>query len=270
MTTRHNACVVAATAMLLTVSTARADTIHVDAANCPGPGNGSEADPYCSIQTAIDNAVDTDEIVVAPGTYFETINFLGKAVTLRSSGGPEVTIIDAGGDLGAGSVVTCDAAEGPGSVLQGFTITGGVAFEGGGMYNDGSLGRVPPRRHRHRDLDDQGFRGRRTTMNTQHIAAVTVLLAAAVVPVANAVIINVPDDFANIQTAISVAMDGDEVVVAPGTYFEAINFLGKAITLRSSDGREVTTIDATGLNDSVVKCVSGEGPDTILDGFTIT
>jgi hypothetical protein len=29
-------------------------------------------------------------------------------------------------------------------------------------------------------------------MNTQHIAAVTVLLAAAVVPVSNAVIINVP------------------------------------------------------------------------------
>ncbi len=52
---------------VLAVSTAQAATIHVDVANCPGPGNGSEADPYCSIQTAIDNAVDTDEIVVAPG-----------------------------------------------------------------------------------------------------------------------------------------------------------------------------------------------------------
>jgi len=31
-------------------------------------------------------------------------------------------------------------------------------------------------------------------MTTQHIAAVTVLLAAAVVPVANAVIINVPGE----------------------------------------------------------------------------
>ncbi len=80
---------------VLAVSTAQAATIHVDAANCPGPGNGSEADPYCSIQTAIDNAVDTDEVVVAPGTYFETINFLGKAITLRSSGGAEVTTIDA-------------------------------------------------------------------------------------------------------------------------------------------------------------------------------
>ena len=52
---------------VLAVSTAQADTIYVDA-NCPG-GDGSVRDPYCSIQTAIDNAVDTDEIVVAPGTY---------------------------------------------------------------------------------------------------------------------------------------------------------------------------------------------------------
>ncbi len=68
MTTRHNAWMVAAVGALLAVSTAQAATIHVDVANCPGPGNGSEAEPYCSIQTAIDNAVDTDEIVVAPGT----------------------------------------------------------------------------------------------------------------------------------------------------------------------------------------------------------
>ncbi len=71
---------------------------------------GTQVDPYCSIQTAIDSAVDTDEIVVAPGTYFETINFLGKAIWLHSSDGPEVTIIDA---QQSGSVVTCQGGEGP-------------------------------------------------------------------------------------------------------------------------------------------------------------
>ncbi len=92
MNTRHNACVVVA--ILLAVSTAQAATIHVDDDNCPGPGSGSERDPYCSIQTAIDNAVDTDEIVVAPGTYFEAIDFLGKAIWLHSSDGAAVTTID--------------------------------------------------------------------------------------------------------------------------------------------------------------------------------
>jgi hypothetical protein len=63
-------------AVVAVFSSAHADTIYVDV-NCPGPGDGSELNPYCSIQTAIDNAVDTDEIIVAPGTYFETIDFLG-------------------------------------------------------------------------------------------------------------------------------------------------------------------------------------------------
>ncbi len=118
---------------VLAVSTAQAATIHVDIANCPGPGDGSVGNPYCSIQTAIDNAVDTDEIIVAPGTYFETIDFLGKAITLRSSGGTAVTSIDGTG-LG-GSVVTCVAGKGPSTVLLGFTITGGNLDAAGGMLN---------------------------------------------------------------------------------------------------------------------------------------
>jgi len=118
--------------LALIVSTTHGATIHVDIANCPGPGDGTVGDPYCSIQTAIDNAVDTDEIVVAPGTYFETIDFVGKAITLRSSDGPEVTTIDA---QQMGSVVTCDSGEGPDTVLEGFTITGGNASQGGGMRN---------------------------------------------------------------------------------------------------------------------------------------
>ena len=69
--------------IVLAVSTAQAVTIHVDVANCPGPGSGTLGDPYCSIQTAIDNAVNADEVVMAPGTYFEAIDFLGRAITVR-------------------------------------------------------------------------------------------------------------------------------------------------------------------------------------------
>ncbi len=122
--------------IVLAVSSARADTIHVDAANCPGPGDGSVGDPYCSIQTAIDNAVNTDEIVVAPGTYFEIVDFLGLAITLRSSDGADVTTIDATG-LDS-TVVTCQNGEGAETLLDGFTITGGNASVGGMLNLDSS------------------------------------------------------------------------------------------------------------------------------------
>ena len=105
---------------------------------------------------------------------------------------------------------------------------------------------------------------------TKHLIVLAVSLAVAFVTTARADILHVPGDFPTIQAAIDAAMDGDEVEVHPGTYNETINLLGKAITVRSSDGAGVTTIDGTGLGDSVVKCLSGEEPDTILDGFTIT
>lgn len=80
----------------------------------------------------------------------------------------------------------------------------------------------------------------------------------------------VPGDYNSIQAAIdAAASSGDEIEVAPGTYYEAINFKGKAIWLYSADGRDATTIDATGIA-TVVTCTSGEGSGTILEGFTVT
>ena len=107
-------------------------------------------------------------------------------------------------------------------------------------------------------------------MNTRHIAAVTVLLAAAVVPVANAVIINVPGDQPTIQAGVNAANDGDEVVVAPGTYIEAVLNIGKEITLRSSGGPEVTTIDANNQVDKSVIRWNPGGTASIIQGFTLT
>lgn len=76
-------------------------------------------------------------------------------------------------------------------------------------------------------------------------------------------------DLSSIQAAIDVAGSGDEILVTPGTYPEAIDFLGKAIRLYGTAGPESTTIDGTG-HSHVVQCISGEGADTILEGFTIT
>ncbi len=87
-----------------------------------------------TIQAAIDSALPEDEIIVAPGIYWETVDFLGKAITLRSSNGPLVTVID--GSQSNGSVVYCVSGEGPQTIIQGFTVTGGNVSEvGGGMLN---------------------------------------------------------------------------------------------------------------------------------------
>jgi predicted outer membrane repeat protein len=72
----------------------------------------------------------------------------------------------------------------------------------------------------------------------------------------------------SIQAAIDLADAGDEIVVHPGTYSGPINFCGKAITLRSTDGPTVTTLDGQQA-DTVVMCRTGEGPSTVLDGFLV-
>ncbi len=127
------------------------EVFHVDddAPGDPAPGDSSESDPaedgtaehpYDEIQEAIAGAISGDTVLVAPGTYFENIDLLGKGITLRSNDGPSVTIIDAGG---SGSVIKCISGEDLDTVIDGFTVTGGHAIgfpdnRGGGMYNNAS------------------------------------------------------------------------------------------------------------------------------------
>ncbi|MSM40744.1 MAG: hypothetical protein GJT30_14100 [Geobacter sp.] len=87
-----------------------------------------------TIQAAIDGANDGDTVLVAPGTYVENIDFKGKAITVSSSGGAEVTIID--GNL-AGPVITFSTGESLTSILDGFTIRNGKAWSSAPAYGNG-------------------------------------------------------------------------------------------------------------------------------------
>lgn len=86
--------------------------------------------------------------------------------------------------------------------------------------------------------------------------------------------LQVPSEYSTIQSAINVAEDGDIILVGPdsengGPYVENINFLGKAVTVMSSEGPYLTTIDGN-RKGSVVKFWGNEGRDSVLMGFTIT
>lgn len=102
--------------------------------------------PQQLIQPAIDAAKNGDVIVVAPGTYSGSIDFLGKRIHLRSSGGAAVTTIDASGVPGGPCAVMCYNGETRQTILEGFAITGGGGNQpvypgiicGGGMFVQGN------------------------------------------------------------------------------------------------------------------------------------
>lgn len=96
-----------------------------------------------------------------------------------------------------------------------------------------------------------------------------------------AAVINIPADQPDIQSGVMSANNGDTVLVAPGTYYENVNFLGKQIVVASHfirtdnlDFITSTIIDGSNpSNPDTASCVmfySGEDSLSVLQGFTLT
>lgn len=91
-------------------------------------------------------------------------------------------------------------------------------------------------------------------------------IGLACTPVALGQTINVPADHGTIQAAIVAAVNGDVVSVAPGTYNERIDLLGKSITVQGISGAGQTTIDGQG-GGPVVR--TSNAAVFTLRGFTV-
>ncbi len=77
---------------------------------------------YTSIRLAVQWVGDRDTILVAPGTYYENINFLGKQFVLKSMAGPEQTILIPADQVAP--MITCTNNDTGNCLIEGFTITG--------------------------------------------------------------------------------------------------------------------------------------------------
>jgi len=75
-------------------------------------------------------------------------------------------------------------------------------------------------------------------------------------------------EYTRIQTAIEDSMHGDVVEVRPGVYRESLFYGGRRIRVVSTDGPEVTIIDATGFGSAAV-FIFGESRSAQLSGFTL-
>ncbi|MBN1917847.1 MAG: hypothetical protein JW889_08065, partial [Verrucomicrobia bacterium] len=111
-----------------------APVIHVNVA-AAGPGSGTPSDPYPTIQAGLTAAPTGSVVLVAKGTYKGAgnvgLSFNGKPVRLKSKSGPQAAIIDG---EGVNQVFSFTMGEGPGTIVDGFTIQNGAAIDGGGIY----------------------------------------------------------------------------------------------------------------------------------------
>ncbi len=94
-----------------------------------------------------------------------------------------------------------------------------------------------------------------------------ILLAACTTTVAD--VIHVPSDQPTIQSAIGAATDGDSILIAPGTYREHLDPLGKAIEIRG-DGTATEVILESPDGGTLLTVASQEPETTVFADLTFT
>ncbi len=120
-------------ATLLLPGVALGATIYVGAATCPAVGAGTFGNPYCSIQTAVNNATAGDTIVIAAGTFMESV-VISKNLTLQGASAATTLV------TGDGNNPAIKVTVGVTVVVKSLAASGASAdVNGGGFHNSGTL-----------------------------------------------------------------------------------------------------------------------------------
>lgn len=145
----------------------------------PAPLLASDQRAKCTVKVAdasgltraLWEATDGAVICLRPGTYRGTFTLPGKRVHLRGIKGAARTILDG---QGAGPIVTVNRGEGPGTLIEGLTLTNGHASGGGAIWIRGA---------------SPTLRNLRLTRNSAEYSGGAVMLEAGASPTLEAVAI---------------------------------------------------------------------------------
>lgn len=118
------------------IASAASSSVYVRQNNCSDVGPGTSQNPYCHVQTAVDNVKPQGTVTIAPGTYQETVTIPSNkpGITLLGAGRAATIIKAPAATTPAGSnIVTISARN---VSLQALGVYG--PFNAGGCLEDGN------------------------------------------------------------------------------------------------------------------------------------
>lgn len=127
--------------LLMLASTAWADPFYVSTSGSDGNNGLTSGTAFRTIQHALNTAPAGSTVIVLPGTYTgwgnRNLDFSGKALTLVSQGGADVTTIDCQNSSNT-RAFHFHSGETADAVVDGFTLTRGNYYQGAAIYCQGS------------------------------------------------------------------------------------------------------------------------------------
>jgi parallel beta-helix repeat protein len=225
--------------------------------------NATTGKRYGLISHAILDASPGDALVLDPATYHESIDFRGKPLTITSLNPEDPEIVAATVVEGAegGPAAVFSARENAGCVLAGLTLVGRTA----GISCRDAAPVI-------RNCTLQGTEGTAvefwTGFDPMIVDCNTVGIVAARPFVEN---MTIARRYASIQEAIDEALDGQELVLCEGAYFEDVRLKGKGLTLRSTDPADTAVVESTIISGTAraVTFADSEDVNCVVSGLTI-